>query len=59
MNRAPQPREERMFLAWKGEKRRHNYRAGEPHSPLMKVARRFNVPVQVVRDAIEARRAAR
>lgn len=53
-----QSREERMYLAWKGEKKRHDYRNGEPHSPLMKVARRFRVPIRVVREAIETRRAA-
>lgn len=52
----PQTRERRMYLAWKGEKRRHDYRNGEPHSPLMKVARRFRVPICVVRDAIDAHR---
>lgn len=53
-----QTRERRMYLAWKGEKRRHDYRTGEPHSPLMKVARRFGVPIRVVRDAIETQRSA-
>lgn len=50
--------ERRMFLAWKGEKRRHDYRRGETHSPLMKVARRFGVPIRVVRDAIDLQRGA-
>ncbi|MFF0588512.1 hypothetical protein ACFYWD_21345 [Streptomyces sp. NPDC003781] len=51
-----QTRERRIYLAWKGEKRRHDYRNGETHSPAMKVARRFRVPIRVVRDAIEAQR---
>jgi hypothetical protein len=43
-----------MYLAWKAAKARHDYRRGEPHSPLMKVAMRFRVPIRAVRDAIEA-----
>jgi hypothetical protein len=48
-----------MYLAWKAQKRRHDYRHGEQHGPLMKVARRFGVPIRVVRDAIETQRSAR
>lgn len=50
--------ERRMFLMWKAEKRRHNYRKGEPHNPLMKVARRFRIPIREVREAIDAQRTA-
>lgn len=51
-----QSRERRMFLMWRAMKARHDYRRGETHSPLMKVARRFGVPIRAVRDAIESQR---
>ena len=51
--------ERRMYLMWRAEKNRHDYRRGEPHNPLMKVARRFRAPIRTVRDAIEAQRAGR
>nr|BEK68809.1 hypothetical protein KPHV_60360 [Kitasatospora purpeofusca] len=54
----PQTPERRMYLAWKAAKARHDYRRGEHHSPLMKVARRFGVPIRTVRDAIAAHRPA-
>lgn len=49
--------ERRMYLMWKAERKRHDYRRGEKHSPLMKVARRFGVPIRRVREAIETQRA--
>lgn len=48
--------ERRMFLMWKAAKARHDYRRGETHSPLMKVARRFQRPIREVRDVIETQR---
>ncbi|MFF8902569.1 hypothetical protein ACF082_34445 [Streptomyces lydicus] len=51
-----QSRERRMYLMWKAEKARHDYRRGEPHTPLMRVAQRFQVPIREVREAIEAQR---
>jgi predicted transcriptional regulator len=48
--------ERRMFLAWKSRRKHYDYRHGEGASPLMQVARRFGVPIRVVRDAIEAQR---
>lgn len=54
----PQTPERRMYLMWKAAKARHDYRNGEPHSPLMKVARRFGLPIREVRDIINAQRPA-
>ncbi|MEU1284955.1 hypothetical protein [Kitasatospora sp. NPDC005856] len=54
----PQTPERRMYLAWKAAKARHDYRNGEHHTPLMKVARIFRVPIRTVRDAIAANRPA-
>lgn len=51
-----QTREQRMYLMWKAAKGRHDYRNGETHSPLMKVARRFRIPIRQVRDIIDAQR---
>jgi hypothetical protein len=51
-----QTRERRMYLAWKAEKKRHDYRLGEKHSPLMKVARRFGLPIREVREILDAQR---
>lgn len=48
-----QTRERRIFLTWKAMKARHDYRRGEPLSPLMKVARRFGIPIREVRDIID------
>lgn len=48
--------ERRMFLMWRAVRKRYDYRRGEWGSPLMQVARRFRVPIRVVRDAIEAQR---
>jgi hypothetical protein len=48
--------ERRMFLMWKSVRRSYDYQRGEWGSPLMQVARRFGVPIRVVRDAIEAQR---
>lgn len=45
-----------MYLSWRAERRRHDYRRGERHNPLMKVAMRFGVPIRQVREAIEAQR---
>lgn len=45
-----------MYLMWRAAKRSHDYRRGEPHSPLMRVARRFAVPIRQVRDAIDSQR---
>lgn len=46
----------RMFLMWKAEKRRHDYRSGEAHNPLMRVAQRFRTPIREVRTIIEGQR---
>jgi hypothetical protein len=51
-----QSRERRMYLMWRAAKARHDYRRGETHSPLMRVAMRFRVPIRVVRDAIDTER---
>lgn len=55
-----QTRERRMYLMWKALKRNRSYqreyRKGWVDGPLMQVARRFRVPIRVVRDAIEAQR---
>ncbi|MFF1301078.1 hypothetical protein [Streptomyces sp. NPDC058296] len=51
-----QSRARRMFLMWKAEKRRHDYRTGEPHSPLMRVAQRFRTPIREVRDIIDSQK---
>lgn len=53
-----QTREHRMYLAWKAEKKRHDYRRGASQTVLMRVATRFRVPIRVVRDAVETQRAA-
>lgn len=53
MSQTPQ---RRMYLMWRAEKKRHDYRRGEPYSPLMKVARRFKVSIRMVREAIEQQR---
>lgn len=45
-----------MFLMWKAAKRTHDYRHGERYNPLMRVARRFGVPIREVRAVIEAQR---
>jgi hypothetical protein len=49
-----------MYLTWKsmrGKGRRgYDYRHGEGASPLMLVARRFKVPITIVREAIEVQR---
>lgn len=52
----PQSRERRMYLMWRAVKRTHDYRRGESHSPLMRVAHRFGLPIREVRDVIEAQR---
>jgi hypothetical protein len=51
-----QTRERRMFLMWKAAKASHDYRRGEAHSPLMKVARRFGLPIREVREVIETQK---
>jgi hypothetical protein len=48
--------ERRMFLMWKSVRKSYDYRRGEWGSPLMQVARRFRVPIRVVREAIEVQR---
>lgn len=49
--------ERRMYLAWKAARADSDwYRSGCGPSPLMQVARKFKVPVRVVRDAIETQR---
>lgn len=56
-----QTREDRMYRMWKVTKVRSGsdyYRKGSPPSPLMLVARCFKVPVQEVREVIEAKQAA-
>ncbi|MEU8642327.1 hypothetical protein AB0C91_10455 [Streptomyces sp. NPDC048674] len=54
-----QTRERRIFLAWKAAKARHDYGRGEIHNPLMKVARRFGLPIREVREVIETQRGAK
>ncbi|MFB7823859.1 hypothetical protein [Streptomyces hydrogenans] len=56
-----QTRECRMYLMWRALKRSRSfqyeyYRKGWVDGPLMQVARRFKVPIRVVRDAIDAQR---
>lgn len=51
-----QTKERRMYLMWKAQKKTHDYRRGEVHSPFMWVARRFKTPIREVRDIIEAQR---
>lgn len=48
--------ERRMFLMWKAMRARHDYRRGERHSPLMKVAVRFGRPIREVREIVEAQK---
>lgn len=52
----PQTRGRRMFLMWRAAKARHDYRRGETHSPLMRVAMRFGLPIRDVKAIIAAER---
>jgi hypothetical protein len=53
-----QTRERRMYLMWRAEKRRHDYRRGEQHGPFMRVAMRFGLPIRDVKAVIAAERPA-
>jgi hypothetical protein len=52
-----QTRERRMYLMWKAERAKYDYRGGEGHRPLMRVAQAFKVSIREVREIIDAQRA--
>ncbi|MHA6764759.1 hypothetical protein [Streptacidiphilus sp. PAMC 29251] len=52
----PQTRERRMYLMWRAAKARHDYRRGEQHTPHLRVAMRFGLPVCEVKDIVAAQR---